>query len=183
MINKIVFKILNSFVRFYWLVWRKEQKSKFHKCGTKVRIGRNSEFINKNISIGNNVYIGSRASFIASVAHIHIGSNVMFGPGVTIRGGDHRIDIVGKYMIDVKESEKLKENDQDVFIKDDVWIGCNATILKGVTIGQGSVVAAGSVVIKDVEPYSIYGGVPAKKLKDRFTKEEIKIHKEMLDLL
>lgn len=55
-----------------------------------------------------------------------------------------------------------------VIINDDVWIVANVTILKGVKIGEGSVIAAGSVVTKDVEPYCIYGGVPAKKLKHRF---------------
>lgn len=182
MMGKIIYKTFRLFIGLYWRVWRKEQKSKFHKCGINVRLSRNSDFINSNISIGNNVYIGSRASFIASIAHIHIGNNVMFGPNVTIRGGDHRIDIVGKFMIDVKETEKLEENDQDVFIDNDVWVGCNVTILKGVRIGEGSVIAAGSIVINNIEPYSIYGGVPAKKLKERFTKEEIDEHKKLLNM-
>lgn len=70
----------------------------------------------------------------------------MFGPNVTIRGGDHRIDVIGRNMVDIKEYEKLPENDKDVFIDGDVWIGCNVTILKGVHIGRRSVVGAGSVV-------------------------------------
>ena len=53
-------------------------------------------------------------------------------------------------------------------IGDDVWIGGGATILKGCTIGKGSVIAAGAIVTGDVEQYSIYGGVPAKKLASRF---------------
>ena len=59
----------------------------------------------------------------------------------------------------------------DICIKDDVWIGENALILSGVTIGQGAVVGAGAVVTKDIEPYSIVCGVPARIIKYRFDEE------------
>lgn len=78
--------------------------------------------------------------------------------------------------------EKLPENDAPVVIEDDVWIGANVTILKGVTIGRGSVVAAGVVVTKSCPPYSIIGGVPAKVLKMRFTPEEIVKHESILSV-
>lgn len=61
----------------------------------------------------------------------------------------------------------------NIVVKDDVWIGYGATIMSGVTIGQGAVIAAGTVVTKDVEPYSIVGGVPAKHIKYRFDREII----------
>jgi acetyltransferase-like isoleucine patch superfamily enzyme len=154
------------------------QKYLFVEYGKDIHIGHDCDFYYKNIHIGNNVYIGNRASFYASISHIKIGNNVMFGPNVTIRGGNHRIDIVGKYMFDVKE--KLPENDQDVIIEDDVWVGCNTTILKGVTIHQGSVIAAGAVVTKNVPPYAIVGGNPAKVIKFRFSKDQILEHKRLL---
>lgn len=64
-------------------------------------------------------------------------------------------------MYSIGDDEKLPENDMDITIENDVWIGANVTILKGVTIREGSVIAAGAVVTKDVESYSIYGGVPS----------------------
>lgn len=91
-------------------------------------------------------------------APIHIGSHVMFGPGVTIVTGDHRFDIVGKYMDEITDADKRPEDDIAVNIEDDVWIGANATILKGVTLSKGCIVAAGSLVNKSVPPYTIVGG-------------------------
>ncbi|UIR55954.1 acyltransferase [Sphingobacterium sp. SRCM116780] len=106
----------------------------------------------------------------------------MFGPNVTIRGGNHGSHIVGKYMFDYVNADKLETDDQDVFIEDDVWVGTNVTILKGVTIRKGTIIAAGSVVAKSTEEYAVYGGVPARKLKPRFTDEELTQHKDLLNL-
>jgi maltose O-acetyltransferase len=65
----------------------------------------------------------------------------------------------------------LPDNSKSIEVQDHVWIGGNSTILQGVTIGEGAIVAAGSVVTKDVEPYTIVGGVPAKFIKPRKLKD------------
>lgn len=106
--------------------------------------------------------------FLCSRAKVVIGDNVMFGPRVTIVTGDHRIDIKDKPMINVTDSEKLPENDLPVIFEGDNWVGTGAIILKGVTIGNGAVIAAGSLIIKDVPPFAIVGGVPAKIIRYRF---------------
>lgn len=59
-----------------------------------------------------------------------------------------------------------------VIIEDDVWVGYGTIIMSGIVIKKGSIIAAGSVVTKDVDPYSIYGGNPAKKIKNRFDTDE-----------
>lgn len=174
LIAKLYLYLLNKIKAFK----ARMQKIVFAKYGQNVYVGYDSEFTYKNIFIGNNVYIGSHASFISAISKIVIGNNIMFGPNVTIRGGNHRIDVVGKFMFNVKE--KLPENDQDVYIKDDVWIGCNVTVLKGVTIGKGAIVAAGALVTKSVPPYAIVGGNPAKVIKYRFSETQIKKHEEIL---
>ena len=127
-----------------------------------------------NMSVGDYTSIPKGSVFYCTEASLTIGKKVIFGPHPTIITGDHRIDVVGKYIMD--SNEKLPENNAPVVIEDDVWIGANVTILKGVTIGRGSVVAAGAVVTKSCSPYSIIGGVPAKVLKMRFSAEAIKIH-------
>lgn len=72
-----------------------------------------------------------------------------------------------------------KEKGYQISIGNDVWIGASVIILQGVHIGDGACIAAGSVVTKDVEPYAVYGGVPAKKIKMRFSEERVK---ELLEL-
>ena len=65
-------------------------------------------------------------------------------------------------------------------MENDVWIGCNVTILSGVTIGRGAIVAAGAVVTKDIPPYAIAGGVPAKVIKFKWSVEQILKHEAQL---
>ncbi len=85
---------------------------------------------------------------------ISIGHDVIISKGVTIRDSDnHRILDGG-------------EPTAPIIIEDHVWVGLNATILKGVRIGAGAVVAAGAVVVRDVPPHSLVGGVPARVLKE-----------------
>lgn len=131
-----------------------------------------------NMSIGDYSVIPKGATFYCTIAELKIGEKVIFGPNPTIITGDHRIDVIGQYIID--SHEKLPGNDAPVIIEDDVWTGANITILKGVTIGRGSVIAAGAVVTKSFPPYSIIGGVPARILKMRFTPEQIEEHEKLL---
>lgn len=173
-ITQIIYKAIYKFLIM------SAKKSMFAECGINVYLGRGSKFIYKNIYLGSNISIGADANFICGIAKIIVRDNVMMGPHVFIITGSHRIDVVGEYMINVKD--KLPENDRDVLIEEDVWIGANVIILKGVTIGKGSVVAAGSVVTKSIEPYSVYGGVPAKKIKDRFPTNQIIEHEKKLGL-
>ena len=134
----------------------------------------------ENLSIGDGSSIPKGSTFYCTRAELKIGNKVIFGPKPTIITGDHRIDIIGKYIIDVTDEEKLPEQDAPVTIEDDCWIGANVTILKGVTIGRGTVVAAGAVVNKYLPPYSVAGGVPAKVIKFRFTPEQIIEHEKKL---
>ncbi|MBN1187222.1 MAG: acyltransferase [Bacteroidales bacterium] len=113
-----------------------------------------------NIQIGNNVTINEFIYFSA-YDNIIIKNNVRIGTRATFITSDH-------VFID-KKKPIFRQGLQNapIIIEDDVWIGANVTILKGVKIGKGTIIAAGAVVTTDVPEYSIFGGVPAKLLKTR----------------
>lgn len=180
-LNYLLYKVICK-AQSVGLGGKRWRLSLLKKHGKNVSIGKHSEITWQNVSIGNNVYLGPNTKIISTRAEVIMHDNIMFGPGVTIITGDHRYDIVGRTMSSITESEKLPENDQDVEIMSDVWIGANATILKGVTIGEGSIVAACTLVTKDVPQYTIVGGVPAKVIGRRFSDEDIIKHKEILNV-
>lgn len=136
---------------FYWLCGM--------QMGKKVVIYGGCEFrdifrvqVGQGTIIGNNCSIDGRNGVI-------IGKNVNMSTGVQIWTEQHDTQS-RNFSCDVMRYKMVK-------IEDRVWLSNNSIILPGVTIGEGSVVAAGSVVTKDVEPFSIYAGIPAKKIGNR----------------
>lgn len=172
---KFIWNLLHVFHRGWHFLESCLLKKLVRSCGKNVVFAHDAKLYGYDISIGDNVIIGAGAVMMCAGAPITIGNNVMFGPCVTVITGDHRLDYIGKYMFDVKGADKLPENDRPVVFEGDNWIGANATILKGITVGVGAVVSAGAVVTKDVPPYSVVGGVPARKIKNRFTPGRIGI--------
>lgn len=176
----IIYYVVYFAKKIYLYAWRYENKKKFAECGKDVYLEGNSYFSNKYIHIGNDVSIRTYCRIQSSKAHIYIGNHVSITSFVTINAGNHRIDIPGKIIREVKMEEKLPENDKDIVIEDDVWIGMGASILNGVRIGRGSVIGAGAIVTKDVPPYSIYTGSPSLKIRPRFNNDQIIEHEKIL---
>lgn len=121
----------------------------------------NFEFINDKLIIGKFCSIASGAQFL-------------------LNGGNHLTEAISSFPFTIFGNgwEKAMENKTypvrgNIVIGNDVWIGHEAVILPGVTIGDGCIIGAQSVVTKNVEPYTIVGGNPAKPIKKRFNEEEI----------
>ena len=131
----------------------------FEDCGKNINIEKGAEFTS-TLKIGDNSSIGQNSWLLSD--GITIGNNVMMGPYCIIITSDHATD-----NLEIPMCQQGFTEVKPVVIEDDVWIGARVIILKGVKIGKGSVIGAGSVVTKDVEPYSIVGGVPAKFIKKR----------------
>lgn len=182
MLNNVMIGVkLSLSFSFIWdKIWTPFYKKAMKHCGKNVYLRPMSSDLKGlwNLSIGDGNSIPKGSTFYCTEAPLIIGRKVIFGPRPTIITGDHRIDVIGKFIMD--SHDKLPENDAPVIIEDDVWCGANVTILKGVTIGRGSVVAAGAVVTKSCPPYSIIGGVPAKVLKYRFAIDENIDHERIL---
>jgi acetyltransferase-like isoleucine patch superfamily enzyme len=127
----------------------------------------------RHIILGDHVGIGAYCIFLCDV---EIGSKVLIaGCCAFLNRDDHLHHLVGKAIWDSGRGDQGK-----IVVGDDVWIGHGAIILTPVRIGRGAVVAAGSVVTRDVSPYAIVGGVPAKVIRMRFTPEQIAEHERIL---
>lgn len=133
----------------------------FEHCGKRVDIGRKTK-LSSQLSIGD--YSG-----IGGYAHIHgevqIGSYVMMAANCAFIAENHNFD---RLDIPMGAQGSVKSR---IVIGNDVWIGYRVTVLAGVTVGDGAVIAAGAVVTKDVPPYAVVGGVPARVIKYREGKE------------
>ena len=159
-------------------------RKKLGYCHPTVQIGAmftvgNPEnvFLYEGVSIGGGYISSTHARFIMK-------KNSVCSTGLMVRTGNHMQE-VGKWFRYIDDNYKLShsepgEYDKDVVVEEDVWIGVNVTLLSGVTIGRGAIVAAGAVVTKDVPPYSIAGGVPARFIKFKWTIDEILKHEEIL---
>lgn len=132
-----------------------------------------------NVYIYDNVGLGSHAYLSTPSAKIIIKGNCAIAHHLSVHTGNHA-RVLGKFVTDITKANKPEGYDHDVIIEKDVWIGANVTILEGVTIGRGATIAAGAVVNKDVPPYSIVGGVPAKVIKFYWTVDQILEHESSL---
>lgn len=114
----------------------------------------------EGLLVGDGSNIGAY-SYIGCSGFIEIGNNVMMGPRVNLMAENHNFE---RTELPMKEQGVTRSF---ITIEDDVWLGVGSTVLAGVTVGRGSIVAAGAVITKDVSPFSIVGGVPAKIIKNR----------------
>ncbi len=122
--------------------------------------------IGRGLTLGDRSNIGPFA-YIGASGKIEIGSDVMMGPRVSLFAENHRFDDPNRTM----KSQGCEA--RGITIEDDVWLGSGSIILDGVRVGRGSIVAAGSVVTRDVPPYTIVGGNPARVLKHRKPEAEL----------
>ena len=159
-----------------------------------LKIGHNSNITNCTFGYNNSIYdnvvlsnviLGdySYIGFNSNISNTTIGKFCSIGSNVKCGLGDHPSKIfVSTHPIfySLKKQCGITFSDQNYFIEEkpilignDVWIGSNVVILGGVTIGDGAIIASGAVVTSDIPSFKIYGGIPAKHLKDRFTIEEV----------
>lgn len=128
------------------------------RCGRNINIRKGARF-DSDIELGDNSGIGENSYIYGKTI---IGKNVMMGQECIINPRNHIIDNAT-----IPMNQQGLAASKTVVIEDDVWIGCRVIVLPGVIVGSGSVLAAGAVVTKDVPPYAIVGGVPAKVIRYR----------------
>lgn len=143
------------------------------------RIGKGNKFRPKVSAtsasiIGNNNYFGDRCM----IGNVKIGNYCSFGPDVKLAQSQHSIDYITTYQRISNINIGYLLNGKKAQIDNDVWVGANAVVMQGVHIGTGAVIGANAVVTKDVPPFAVVVGVPAKIIKYRFTED---VQKKILD--
>lgn len=151
--------------------WKKINRHNFTEMGSIM-------YDFNRVSVGNGTYgtINVIQFDNNSKGNLKIGNYCSIAPDVSfVIDGEHNYKLISTYPFKQRYlgGKDVSESKGDIVIGDDVWIGYRATILSGVKIGQGAIIAAGAVVTKDVPPYAIVGGVPAKVIKYRFEPEMI----------
>lgn len=128
-------------------------------------------FIEEGAVIGNNNYFGPYVMINNAV----IGNFCSIAPGVKIGQGQHSISNVTTYQKISSEVNGHSLNSEPAKLENDIWCGANVVIMQGVVVGNGAVIGANSVVTKDVPPYAIVAGSPARIIRFRFSNDTIDI--------
>ena len=166
----------------YWQLRNKLQRTKVKSTdvsfGAQIGLGTKIQkftIIDRRTEIGAYTYIGRRCTIAAA----QIGRYCSIGDGVSIGLGAHNLSAISTSTQFHKEGfEGLIA--EPCTIGHDVWVGAHSLILRGVTVGNGAVIGANSVVTKDVEPFSIVAGVPAKFMRKRHSKHKISLIEDAL---
>ena len=169
-INKLIFKFLDK-IRWVYNNLRTQYNSasvnQKSKGKTKSTIFYGTTLIYpQNIFIGENSYINGGFIKAGKNSKIVIGDDCLISYNVHLRTDMHNFELKDVLIREQGTKEK------DIIIGNDVWIGYGVQIMSGVSIGTGAVVGAGSIVTKDVEPYSVVVGIPAKLIKYRSKMQE-----------
>jgi len=198
---RMIFSVFRDLIMFYFIRIRlKKQNVTLHITS---RVNENTRFEGCNLlangarlynsKIGYGSYLASNTKF----SNVQIGRYSSIGPNVSIVCGHHPTKEfvsthpafyslkkqAGMTYVDKQlfNEQRFANNDEKIqlIIGNDVWIGQEARILEGICINDGAIIAAGAIVTKDVPPYAIVGGVPAKIIKFRFNESDIKFLMDM----
>lgn len=173
----IVNTILNFFRIIYQCIKLAYFQAKWRSLNPHNHTVVTNVFDHKDISVGKETYgLITVYRWGSDGEALQIGSCCSIASGVKfILGGNHATNTISTYpFAHYYDGGKIvAESRGPIIIEDDVWIGTDVTILSGITVGKGAVIAAGSMIVKDVPPYAIMGGNPAKVIRYRLSENEI----------
>lgn len=176
----------NSFIRGIYCLCQQYfgnlNKKKLGYCGEKVNLFPPLDIIgNENVFLYGLNKI-EKATISTPLAKFVMKYGSAAAEGLCVHTGNH-MRLIGKNYRTITNQDKIVSDrvwDKDVIVEENVWIGCNVTLLSGVIIGRGTTIAAGAVVAKSMPPYCVCGGVPAKFIKFYWTIDQILEHESKL---
>lgn len=171
-------RFIKSFIHKYIEIHRRKQYTNI--TDTSIIPSNVRVYNKKNLIMEEDTLIGENSVIMNPRAPFVMKKFSFTAREILVLDGNH-MSIVGIPMI--KVTDRVKDAHPDgghynapVVVEEDVWIGARVILLSGVTVGRGSIVAAGAVVTKDIPPYCIAGGVPAKVIRPKWSIEEIRSH-------
>lgn len=180
-------KIKKTIIRFIRNLWQAIYRSygirANVKTGKGVKLGLGAHvWAPDHMILGDNVRMGKN---VTVECNGRIGNNVLIGNNVGLIGRwDHDTSVLGTPVTEAPwifhKGFNHPTKDMEVIVEDDVWIGYNATVISGVTVGRGAVIGACALVNKDVPPYAVVVGIPAKVVNYRYTPEQVVEHEKKL---
>ncbi len=165
------YSILNQYVKPYDL-------KRYARIGNHSIVAGNTHVVPQNMEIDDYCVIQDRLNFISHKGKLYVKKYSVLSSGVTIVPASHQLTVGVPFYISTVGHINDKEG--DVIVDEDCWIGTGAIILSNCHIGRGAVVAAGAVVSKDVPPYAVVAGVPARIIATKFKEDQIIEHERSL---
>lgn len=168
--------IISDFIRQYYLPKNNDffgYKDESARVRTPIIVNNP-----KKVFIGKGSRIGTNATIFNTTGKFIVKDRCAISKGLTVVTGNHG-PVVGVSITDSNIS-RLSDSEKDIIINSESWIGINVTLISGASIGRGVIVGACSLVNKEIPPYAVVAGVPAKIIGVKFSKEQILRHEELL---
>ena len=177
-IKQLLLPIVNIIRMPFYAIKERQWRRKFGKYGNNTIVKRDSTLVPKNMYLDDYVIVQDKTNFISFNGKLIVKKYSVISSGCIIVPGAHKLKVGVPFYL--ATSEHIGDKEQDIIIEEDCWIGAGCILLPGIRIGRGSVVGAGSVVTKDIQPYTVVAGTPAKVIGVKFSLDDIIKHEERI---
>ena len=171
-------RVINIIHRIYRFFVPEYNLKMIGRIGRDCIIASGSNLKVENLYLDDFVILQDRINFISNKGKLYVGRFSVISSGCFIIPGKHNLTVGMPFFVNAKYN--LGDEELDIVIKEDCWIGAGSILLPGITIGRGAIVGAGSVVTKDVPPYAVVAGAPARIIAIRMSVPDILTHESKI---
>ncbi len=168
----------NIALRIYKRIFPEYNLNAIGKKGNGVIIASKSDLITKNLYLDDCVILQGHINFISNKGKLFVKKYSVISAGCIVIPGAHKLKVGVPFYYSALYH--IGDNESDITINEDCWVGAGCILLPGINIGRGAVIGAGSVVTRNIPPYAVAVGSPAKVIASKFKLEEIIAHEEII---